>query len=159
MGIFRRKVSTHFVPIHPDNIPYKDWIVVLEASTIVGPSPERLRVAKATQERKIIKKRNVFMRSKHCLEIEGFNPRIHTVYFCPQLYKYDSDKKLVPLQGDEIGKFVAQAHEGNVAEKRPWYEPTERFPTLPIIMISKHSELDSVVVEMPNVRNPAAKGS
>jgi hypothetical protein len=159
MGIFRRKVLTHFVPVHPDNIPYKDWIVVLEASTIVGPSPERLRVAKATQERKIVKRRNVFMRSRHFLEIEGFNPRIHTVYFCPQLYKYDSDKKLVPLQGDEIGKFVAQAHEGNVAEKSPWYEPTAKFPTPPIITTSKHSELDSVVVEMPNVRNPATRGS
>jgi len=60
MDLFRRKVPRHFVRIHPDNIASKDWIILLEAGTIVGPSAEKLRVAAATQERKIIKKHNVF---------------------------------------------------------------------------------------------------
>ena len=56
MNIFRREHSNHLVPIHPDNAVSKDWIILLEASTIVGPASERLRVARTTQERKIIKR-------------------------------------------------------------------------------------------------------
>jgi hypothetical protein len=60
MGIFRRKVPRHFIPIHPDNIASKDWIILLEAGTVVGgQSAEKLRVAAATQERKIVKRYNV----------------------------------------------------------------------------------------------------
>ena len=51
MGIFRRKVPSHLIPVHPANAVKKDWVIVLEAGTIVGPSPERLRVARCTQER------------------------------------------------------------------------------------------------------------
>ena len=40
MSIFRRKVSRHQIRIHPDNIKNKDWIILLEAGTIVGPTPE-----------------------------------------------------------------------------------------------------------------------
>ena len=53
MGLFRRKVPSHLVRIHPDNAKSKDWVILLEAGTIIGPSPERLRVARATQERKL----------------------------------------------------------------------------------------------------------
>jgi hypothetical protein len=56
MGIFRRRVPNHYIPIHPDNVAKNDWIIVLEAGTIVGPSPDRLRVARATLESKIVKK-------------------------------------------------------------------------------------------------------
>jgi hypothetical protein len=52
MGIFKRKVPRHYIPIHPDNIATKDWIVLLEAGTIVGRSADTLRVAVATLERK-----------------------------------------------------------------------------------------------------------
>jgi hypothetical protein len=31
MGLFKRNVPRHYVPIHPDNINSKDWIVLLEA--------------------------------------------------------------------------------------------------------------------------------
>ena len=159
MGIFRRKVPNHFVPIHPDNTPSKDWIILLEASTIVGPSPEKLRVARSTQERKIVKRRDLLFRVKHFLVMEGYNPRIHTVYFCPQLYRYDPDKKLVPLQGDEIGKLIAQAHEGSATDRRPWYRPAEQLPDQPIIDTPMPAEFDTVVVEMPGARNSAATGS
>ena len=114
MGMFRRKVPLHYIAVHPDNIAKKDWIILLEAGTIVGPSPERLRVARSTLERKTVKKYNVFLRAEHFLVVEGYDPRIHVVYFCPQLYRYDADKKLVALQGEEIGRLIAQALEGRL---------------------------------------------
>src|SRR5258708_17236627 len=62
MGLFRGKVSSHLIRIHPDNATSKDWVILLEAGTIVGPSPERLRVARSTLERKIVKKYNIWLR-------------------------------------------------------------------------------------------------
>src|SRR6478736_1994071 len=128
MGPFRWNVSSQLIRIHPDNATSKDWVILLEAGTIVGPSPERLRVARATLERKILKKYNIFLRATHYLVVEGYDPRIHAMYFCPQLYRYDPDKKLVPLQGEEIGRMIAQSLEGGVVGRRPWYEPSEKLP-------------------------------
>ena len=99
MGLFRTKVPSHLIPVNPQYATSNDWVILLEAGTIIGPSPERLRVARSTLERKIVKKHK-FMRAKHFLVLEGYDPRIHAVFFCPQLYKYDSEKKLVPLQGE-----------------------------------------------------------
>lgn len=76
-----------------------------------------------------------------------------------QLYRYDADKKLVPLQGEEIGRLIAQALEGRVTARRPWYEPSETLPDQPIISTPMVTEFDAVVVEMPNARNSAATGS
>ena len=53
MGIFRRKVPHYYIPIHADNIAMDDWIILLEAGTIIGPKKEKLRVAKATKEKNI----------------------------------------------------------------------------------------------------------
>lgn len=156
MGIFRRKVPNHFIPIHPDNAASKDWIIVLEAGTIIGPSPGKLRVARATQERTIVKKYNVLFNKKHFLVVEGFNPRIHAVYFCPQLYRYDSERKLVALQGEEIGALIAQSVEGGVTDRRPWYEPDERLPKGRVVSAPARVDFDTVVVEMPGARNSAA---
>jgi hypothetical protein len=119
MGIFRRTAPSHFIPVHPDNATKKDWVILLEAGTIVGPSPERLRVARTTLERKITKKRNLLLKARHFLVIEGYDPRIHVMYFCPQLYRYDPDKRLVPLQGEEIGRLIAQSLEGGVVAGYP----------------------------------------
>jgi hypothetical protein len=83
-------------------------------------------------------------------------PRIHAVYFCPQLYKYDPDKKLVPLQGEEIGRLIAQALASGVKERRPWYEPSEKLPDQPIINAPKE-EFGSLVVEMPSARDATGK--
>ena len=55
MSILRRKMPSHFIPIHPDNVNKNDWIILLEAGTIVGRSGNKLRVASATQERRIVK--------------------------------------------------------------------------------------------------------
>jgi hypothetical protein len=158
MDLFRRKLPSHLIRIHPDNVTSKDWVILLEAGTIIGPSPERFRVARATQERKIAKKYNVWLRAEHFLVLEGYDPRIHAVYFCPQLYKYDSDKKLVPLQGDEIGRLIANALQGGIVDRRPWYEPAEKLPEQPIINVPLQSEYDSLVVEMP-AKNSSSSGS
>ena len=99
MAVFRRRAPTHLIPVSPDNATSDDWVILLEAGTIVGPSPDRLRVARSTLEKKIVKRYDLLLRVKHFLNVEGYDPGIHAVYFCPQLYKYDPDKKLVPLQG------------------------------------------------------------
>ena len=144
--MFRRKVPRHYIPIHPDNIASSDWIILLEAGTIVGPSAEKLRVAAATLERKIVKKYNAFLRRQHYLVLDGFDPRIHTLYFCPQLYKLSSDNKLVPLEGDEIGKLVAQSVRDGVVEKRPFYEPEEASPGKPIDATNVSDHFDSLTI-------------
>ena len=59
----------------------------------------------------------------------------------------------MPLQGDEIGRLIAQTLEGGVAERRPWYEPSDKMPDEPIIRGSLPSELDTVVVDMSAARN------
>jgi hypothetical protein len=41
------------------------------------------------------------------------------------IFRNDSDKKLVPLPGEEIGKLIAQSIEGGVTKGRTWYEPAE----------------------------------
>ena len=157
MGLFRKKVPSHLIRMHPDNATSKDWVILLEAGTIVGPSPERIRVARSALERKIAKRYDIWFRPEHFLVVEGYDPRIHAVYFCPQLYKYDSDKKLVPLQGDEIGRLIANALEGGIKERRPWYEPAEKLPDQPIICAPLENEFDTLVVDLPSARNSAQK--
>jgi hypothetical protein len=147
------------IPVHRDNAVKKDWVILLEAGTIVGPSPERLRVARSTMERKVVKRFNILLRAQYFLVVEGYDPRIHAVYFCPQLYRYDPEKKLVPLQGEEIGKLIAQALEGGVQERRPWYGPADKTPDRPVIDTPMQTEFDTVVVEMPNARSSAATAS
>src|SRR5271157_4398218 len=149
LGMFRRRVPHHYIPIHPDNVAKNDWIIVLEAGTIVGPSPDKLRVARATLERKIVKKYNILLRPKHYLVVEGYDPRIHALYFCPQLYKSDSDGNLVALEGEEIGTLLAKIVQGAVAQKQPWYDPAEKSPNKPIISATPLADLDSVVVDSP----------
>jgi hypothetical protein len=134
----------------------KDWIILLEAGTIVGPSPEKLRVAKATLERKIVKKYNIFLRKKHFLVLEGYDARIHALYFCPQLYKFDSDNNLVALEGEEIGGLLAQSLRNGVVEKQPWYEPSKRLPSKPIITTVMQSDFDTVVVDGPGAPTSSA---
>lgn len=147
MGIFGNKTPNHLVPIHRDNIANKDWVILLEAGTIIGPSPERVRVAHATQEKRIVKKYDFLLRAQYFIAIENYNPRIHALYFCPQLFRYETDR-LVPLQGEEIGHLVAHAVEASVTERYPWYGPMEGLPDQPAIRGVLLTELDSLVVNM-----------
>ncbi|QDM26313.1 hypothetical protein FNL56_09595 [Tardiphaga sp. vice304] len=65
----RRKSS--LVPIHPDNAHTRDWIILLEASTIVGQTRDKLRVAMTTQERKLVRKRKLFGKTTYFLVVDG----------------------------------------------------------------------------------------
>ena len=159
MGLFQTKVPSHLIPVNPQYATSNDWVILLEAGTIIGSSPERLRVARSTLERKIVKKYKFMRKAKYFLVLEGYDPRIHAVFFCPQLYKYDSEKKLVPLEGDQIGRLIAHAVEGGIAERRPWYDPSEKLPDRPIIDAQMNMEFDTVVVDIPSAQNPAVRGS
>ena len=155
MGFLRRKVPTHYIPIHAQNVSSKDWIILLEAGTIVGPSAEKLRVAQATLERRVVRRYNLFLRSQRYLVLDGYDPRIHTLYFCPQLYRFDDGNKLVGLEGEEIGRLVAQAVQDGVTKKRPWYEPSEKLPHEPVITPNRQMDFDSLVVEQLTKQRPA----
>ena len=147
MTIFQRRRGT-LVPIHVDNASTRDWVVLLEAATIVGHQRNKLRVALTTQDRPLVKKRRLFRKAEYFLELDGYDPRIHALYFCPQLYK-NEDGSLVPLSGPEIGQLMAQALEGGAIEKLPWYEPSDSTPKEPVIKAASGMEFDSLVVDAP----------
>jgi hypothetical protein len=149
MGIFRRKVPAHFIPVHRDNVGKKDWIILLEAGTIVGRNQAKLRVALATTQKKIVRKYNILFQGKHFLVLDGYDARIHALYFCPQLYRHDADNKLVPLDGEEIGNLLAMSLQDGVVEKKPWYEPSTKLPNEPVISRSMKPDFDTVVVDIP----------
>jgi hypothetical protein len=149
MGAFRGKVPNHYIPIHPDNVRKKDWVIVLEAETIGGLSTEKLRVAKATQEKKIVRTYNIFLRTKHFLVVDGYGPQIHALYFCPQLYKSDSEGKLFALEGEEIGKLLVRSLQRGVVEKQPWYDPSRKLQNEPIISAGTKIDFDTLVIDAP----------
>ena len=149
-------VIEHLEVRYGDLVGVSDISLKVEAGTIVGPSPDKLRVARSTLAQKIVKRYGLRLRAKYFLDVEGYDPRIHAVYFCPQLFKYDPDKKLVPLQGEEIGRLIAQALASGVKERRPWYEPAEKLPDQPIVNTPK-DQFETLVVEMPDERKATGK--
>jgi hypothetical protein len=132
---------------------FRKYMRTAEAGTIVGPKKEKLRVAKATKEKKIKRKYNVFLRKKHFLVLEGYNPRIHALYFCPQLYRSDGDNNFVPLEGGEIGRLLAQSVQEGVVEREPWYEPLDKMPGKPIL----RTNFDTLVVDRRVDRNSSSE--
>jgi hypothetical protein len=148
MSNIKGRRQGNLVPVNADNANTRDWLVLLEASTIVGHQRGKLRVALVTQERKIVKKRRLFRKAEHFLVVDGFDPRIHALYFCPQLYK-NEDGALIPLSGEEIGRLMAQALEGGAIEKRPWYQPADGVPEETVIKHTSEMEFDSLVVDVP----------
>ena len=131
MDIFRRKVPIQYIPIHEDNVGKKNWVILLEVGTIVGPSTEKLRVAKVTTDKTIVTKYDIFLRKQHYLVIEEYDPQFHVLYFCPQLYKSNSEGRLSPLEGEEIGRLVAEAVQEGVLEQQPWYDRSNLLKTQP----------------------------
>jgi hypothetical protein len=148
MAFFRRKNRRHLIPLHPDNVRNEDWLVILEANTIVGPGREPLRVACAMRECRIVTRLRSF-KWRLFLLLEHYDPRIHVLFFCPQLYQYDKDGALVPLRSDEIGKFVARALDDKTAVRRPWYNPMETLPSRPLVAEPMLEEYDTLLVESP----------
>jgi hypothetical protein len=65
----------------------------------------------------------------------------------------------VPLEGEEIGKLVAQAVQNGVVEKQPWYAPSEMLPRKPIVDGNMNIDFDSVVGDAPMRRNSAETSS
>jgi hypothetical protein len=157
VSFFRKKLSSDLVPIHPDNSGNKDWAILLETGTIVGPAQHRIRVARWMQDKKVVKKYDMFLRTKYFIVIEDYNPRVHALYFCPQLFRQEAGK-LVPLEGEEIGQLIARAVEAKVIERRPWYGPMDELPREPLINGDVLGEFDTLVVEFPAKREslPAA---
>jgi hypothetical protein len=75
----------NLVPVNADNANTRDWLVLLEASTIVGHERGKLRVALVTQERKLVKKRRLFRKPEHFLVVDGFDPNSRVVFLSPTL--------------------------------------------------------------------------
>jgi len=148
MAFLRRKSRRHLIPLHRDNARSEDWLIVLEANTIVGSAREALRVACATRERKIVTRFNSFKRHLF-LRVDDYDPRIHVLFFCPQLYRYDTDGTLVPMRGDEIGRFVARALDDKTAVRNPWYDPRRSLPARPIVAEAMLDDYDTLLVESP----------
>jgi hypothetical protein len=124
---------------------------LLEAATIVGQPRDKLRVALTTQERALVRKKKLFQKPQYFLVVDGYDPRIHALYFCPQLYRKE-DADLVPLSGQEIGQLMAQALEGGAVEKSPWYGPSDSMPEEPVVGSAPRFEFDSLVVDSPSAR-------
>jgi hypothetical protein len=53
------------------------------------------------------------------------------------------------LEGEEIGKLVAQAVQNGVVEKQPWYAPSEMLPRAPIVTGDMNIDFDRMVVDAP----------
>jgi hypothetical protein len=92
------------------------------------------------------------LRAKQYLVLDGYDQRIHALYFCPQLYKYDADRTLVPLEGEEIGRLLARSVEEGVAHRAPWYEPSTGLPNEPIIATNMKASFDTMVVDEAETR-------
>jgi hypothetical protein len=157
VGLFGTRPANDLVPIHSDNIGNNDWAILLEAGTIIGPAPQRVRVARWMQEKKIVRKYDMFLRAKYFMVVDGYNPRIHALYFCPQLFRHESGK-LIPLEGEEMGQLIARAVEDKVAERRPWYAPLEKLPREPLINRAMLGEFDTLVVDVPAQRESLPAG-
>jgi hypothetical protein len=156
MPVFHKHDRRDLLPVHPDNVRNQDWVILLEANTIVDGSGDRLRVARTTQAREIIRSRWPFG-PRFFLFVEGYNPRIHFAVFCPQLYKHDRMGRLVPLRGAEIGHFIARALNEKADPRHPWYGLSHGVPDRPIINEALLSEYDTLVTEptlVPNMSPP-----
>lgn len=87
------------------------------------------------------------MKLRPFLVLEGFDPRIHFVVLCPQLYKYDHDSVLVPVRGEEIGAFIARALNHKTVLRCPWYKLMDKIADQPLITETILTELDTLVIE------------
>ena len=101
-------------------------------------------------DKKIVKKYNILLRKEHYLVLEGYDPRIHALYCFPQLYKYNSDKQLVALEGEEIGNLLAQSVKDEVIERLPWYEPSNTLSPEPRISPTAKADFDTMIVGEPS---------
>jgi len=154
MWIFRRRNPHRLLPLHADNALTSDWIVLLEANTIVDGSGKRLRVARVTQSRKIVRRLWPGY-SRLYLEIDDYDPRVHVLILCPQLYKHDAEGRIVPLRAGEIGTFIARALDRKANVRNPWYSADSPLPDYPIINEALLDEYDTLMAD-PRLAPPIA---
>jgi hypothetical protein len=76
--------------------------------------------------------------------LEGYDPRIHALYSCPRLYKYNSDKQLAALEGEKIEKLLAQSVKDEVIK------PSNNSPPEPVISPTTKTEFDTMIVSEPS---------
>lgn len=160
MGLFHKRDRRDLLPVHPENVRNRDWVILLEANTIVDGSGWRLRVARTTQAREVVRSFWPFGPRFH-LFVEGYNPRIHFAVFCPQLYRHDGIGRLVPLRGAEIGQFIARALNDKANPRHPWYALSHGLPDQPIINETLLGEYDTLLAEptlVPRSSPPALEG-
>jgi hypothetical protein len=59
----------------------------------------------------------------------------------------DSDRKIIALEGEEIGRLLAQSVQDGVIKKQPWYEPSNRLPHQPVIAATTKTDFDTLIVD------------
>jgi hypothetical protein len=146
MWPFRKRNPHRLLPLHADNALTSDWSVLLEANTIVDGSGRRLRVARITQSRKVVK-RFWPRRGRLYVEVDDYDPRIHMLVLCPQLYKHDAEGRIVPLRAAEIGAFIARALDRKANLRTPWYSAANPLPAQPIISETLLEDYDTLMVD------------
>jgi hypothetical protein len=104
-----------------------------------------IRVAQATLEKTIAKKYNIFLRREYFIILEGYDPHIHALYFCPQLYKRDTDGNLIALEGGEIGELLVQAFRNGAVKRQVCYQPSDKSDIQPMIGESTSIDLDTLL--------------
>ena len=112
---------------------------------MVGDSPDDIRVVQATLEKTIAKKYKAFLDKEYFIILEGYDPQIHALYFCPQLYKRDSDGNLIALQGEEIGELLVQAFRNGTVKRRACSLASDKSDIQPIIGETTNIDLDTVL--------------
>ena len=70
-----------------------------------------------------------------------------------ELYALDSDNRLVPLEGEEIGELLARALKKGAVKRQPWYEPLDKLPIEPIIATTMDTDFETLLVDRPVVRD------
>jgi hypothetical protein len=147
--MFRARVPDHYVPIDPDNVSKTDWLILLEVGS---DAPHNIRVAHTTLEKTIAKKSNFFLRKEYFIVLEGYDPQTHVLYFCPQLYKRDTDGNLIALEGEEIGELLVQAFRNGSIKRQVCCQSPEKFDIQPIIGKRTSIDLNTLVGEetIPN---------
>jgi hypothetical protein len=60
--------------------------------------------------------------------------------------KISTDDELSGLDGEEIGKLLADSVKDGVREKQPWYEPKTKLPVQPVISPASKPEFDTMIV-------------
>ena len=85
MSSIKGRPQGNLVPVNADNANTRDWLVLLEASTIVGHERGKLRVALVTQERKFVKNVGCFAKRNISSSSTDSSSNTRAVFLSPTL--------------------------------------------------------------------------